>query len=725
MRYIIFFFWVAFISDSVFSQQPTQEQIRAQMAQAKNESLQMITELEKEITEAKKKGDDPESIQEMEKQLAMMKKMMGVIDKASNIKQAGPKNIEGSNTVAPYKSSYVRFYKQPVVAPTEAQAKDKLLWYKGKKINQNTLITTNGRVIQYDRQNNRVLVQVNEKKDTNFLKIVNNLSKSRQLTQKYVDWVSAKKNSFFDYPLVMMAMKEFELIEKRFDKIVNNSLELPGTGSNPRAEVFYESSLSNSGPSDVENSIDPYIEQQIEYIRSLVNNPPPLDVTPPPKKDYSLCFACGDPTAQERYDRELEIWGTAFKEYEVSIMSRVLAIERYYQLMGLSSEEDVGTMFTGELGKAWSFAQDRIDKKVEILKQRYGNDIYRYEAVVSTVLGEERQKQLLGMGSDNGAYEIELFLGVDFEKFVRDRIAANDYDVMFNYAMIFNFARQKQLLGYVDDDQNVYSSLIEAVVKHNRFALTLDLDFELHMEVSDKPAWIATGTLTTRQKLYLKLGRNKDCKWQFYLFDANYDIFSQESAYMIPLTVTGGSKKLRQGEDYITFPYSGPTDVIMAFPSFRISFCNGANKDSAMMDVLRYEQENLPACDFGKAYCLDMLGFANKALVSILDTKANLNPIADILDQMVDMSAGEGSVDDPTGYVKLDKMQVAFKMNGKQHDLQKRVTETSKMDNTVMLFDAQNGSSFLINATLNTADIELGLHIKKGIIKLKVVNEPL
>ena len=70
----------------------------------------------------------------MEKNLETMKKMLGVIDNvaAANGKKR-PETIETSNTVAPYQSPYIRFYTQPVVIPTEAQAKDKLLWYRGKK----------------------------------------------------------------------------------------------------------------------------------------------------------------------------------------------------------------------------------------------------------------------------------------------------------------------------------------------------------------------------------------------------------------------------------------------------------------------------------------------------------------------------------------------------------------------------------------------------------------
>jgi hypothetical protein len=492
------------------SQQPTRDQMQAQAAQAKKESLEMIAEMEKDIADAKKSGENAETIAEMEKNLAMMKKMLGIVDKVSAIKQP-PTIKEGNNTVAPYKSPYIKFYKQPIVVPTEAQAKDKLLWYRGKKIDQNTLITTKGRVIQYDKQNNRVRVQYNEKKDTSILKIIANLAKSRLWTKNYVDKKSAEKNSFFDYPMVMLAMERFELIEKEFDKIANNALELPGTGTQPRAEIFYDLFSTNTGPSaNTEGSIDPYIKEQMEIIKSLMNNAPPLDVTPPPKAEFGLCYYC-DPGAQERYYREKEIWGTAFTEYEASIMNRVLAIERYYQLLGVDSEPEVGTMFTGELGDAWGFAQNRIDQKIELLKQRFGRDIYRYECVVTQMLARERQRQLLGMGDDFAAVEPEIMGLSIFYDFIMDRIAANDYDVMFNYAMILGFARQKQLLGLSEEETDTWQPMYDAVVKHNRFALTLDLDFETHI-VTDESVIIATGMMTTKQKIYLKLGRTSDCK---------------------------------------------------------------------------------------------------------------------------------------------------------------------------------------------------------------------
>jgi hypothetical protein len=734
MKHLLIVLLVCLFFQNSFSQDnrvPSQKQMQAQMKQAKTKAQKQIIDQENQIAEAEKNGASADEINEMKKNLATMKKMVGVIDNVASVNtKKKPETISTTNTVAPYKSPYIKFYNQPVITPTKEQAKDKLLWYRGKKINQNTLVTTNGRIIQYDRQNNRVLVQMNPRKDTNFLKVVSNLVKSRQWTQHYVNWKYAEKNSFFDYPSVMLAMERYDLIEKDYNKIVNNSLALPGTGTNPIADVMYETPTSHSGPSaNFDNGIDPYVEQQYEYIKSLINNPPPLDVTPPPKDEFSLCYYC-DPTAQERYYREKEIWSDAFNEYEAGIISRILGIERYYQLMGLDGDTEVGTMWTGELANAWKFASDRIERKIEILRQRYEDDIYRYAAVVSTILGWERQKQLLGFanGDEFTTTEFIIFKNGRCERFIDDRIAANDYDVIFNYAVVLGFARQKALLGYINDDDDEYQVIMEKIDKQNHFALTINIDFDLEYRDEEDTLHIKpNASISTPNKVYVSLGRNKDCKWQLFLFEPDFNtaVFSrnQEMLFKIPLKVNSGIKLQRKNGELVSYPYTGPADLAMDFPSMRISFCANSGPDSAIIENIRYEQENLSG-DPANSYTVDLLGYLDKALISVTDTKNNSSEVMDIIGDMGSLSS-QATVDHPTGYAKLDKMQVGFKMNGMQHDLLKRVKETTRANNTVLLFDAQNGSQFLINGQLNTAHEEYKIKVKSCIIKLKVVQEPL
>ena len=55
---------------------------------------------------------------------------------------------------------------QPVKAPTQAQSKDRLLWYKGKKINDSMLITIQAMVVLYSQKRNMVIAQPLEETDS-------------------------------------------------------------------------------------------------------------------------------------------------------------------------------------------------------------------------------------------------------------------------------------------------------------------------------------------------------------------------------------------------------------------------------------------------------------------------------------------------------------------------------------------------------------------------------
>ena len=510
------------ITTSVFSQEKKpqnpdrknvtgQEGLQAQIRQAKLEAQQMIADLELQIAEAKKNGDDIESIQELQKQLATMKKGLGIIDKAASTTDKRPKATEGSIVTVPtYKSPYIKFYKQAVVTPTEAQAKDRLLWYKGKKINQNTLITTRGRVIQYDRQNNRVLVQYNEKKDTNVLKLITNLSRSRQWTINMINDVAGRKNSSFDYPLMMMTIKRFDLIEKSYNKLADNTINLPSSFAGRRANIVFPGD-NTSGPSENmelsdNNSFDPVVEMHREMM-ALLNNPPAIDDFPvPPAEEFDLCYYC-DTTAQEKFFKDLDAWHDKFIEYEDKLLSYFFGIQRYFALLGIESTEfssenilhtDIPTL-SEDLGKAYGLAMERLRQKNRIIEDRYSNDIHRVMIVILCNLSLERQYALMGMADDLRSLELELLAFKVLEEYIAEQKNRKNYNVIFNYALILGVDRQKALLG-LGDEEISSTSFYFKLVDYNRFAFTMDIEFNMVIKDSeDNDVMRATGYLTTPQ----------------------------------------------------------------------------------------------------------------------------------------------------------------------------------------------------------------------------------
>src|SRR5688572_6446999 len=175
MRIFLFLLLITFMTNTGLSQPPIQKEIKkpipdqvpskkqmqAQIAEAKREALQQVIDLEKDIALAKANNEDPEYIKEMEVQLATIKKMLDVIDKAGSASDARPKTLPAAKTVEPkYVSPFEPIpLKRPVTAPTKEQANDQLLWYTGRRIDANTLVTTSRMIVRYDRVNSRVLVQ--------------------------------------------------------------------------------------------------------------------------------------------------------------------------------------------------------------------------------------------------------------------------------------------------------------------------------------------------------------------------------------------------------------------------------------------------------------------------------------------------------------------------------------------------------------------------------------
>ncbi|HJW17687.1 MAG TPA: hypothetical protein VJ499_11230, partial [Flavisolibacter sp.] len=87
-----------------------------------------------------------------------------------------------------------------VAIPNTANARDHLLWYKGKLINDSVLITTKGNFIVYNKRDNRIIVKPNPPEDQ-FGPLVQELMKTEERKKLFVETFSKKQNCFFYYPL--------------------------------------------------------------------------------------------------------------------------------------------------------------------------------------------------------------------------------------------------------------------------------------------------------------------------------------------------------------------------------------------------------------------------------------------------------------------------------------------------------------------------------------------
>ena len=132
-----------------------------------DEMKKMIAELKKEVAhlemEIKKaQKEDPDAVASLETQLKTYKTMISSYDKM-NISATKPTAAPTKKLLPQTPSPILKVHlKQPVAAPSAVQAKDHFFWYKGKKINDSTLVTTKKTIVQYSRKRNLLIVQPDE-----------------------------------------------------------------------------------------------------------------------------------------------------------------------------------------------------------------------------------------------------------------------------------------------------------------------------------------------------------------------------------------------------------------------------------------------------------------------------------------------------------------------------------------------------------------------------------
>jgi hypothetical protein len=727
-------------------QNPSQAQIQAQMNQAKNEAQQQITELENDIAEAKKNEEDPETIKDLENQLALMKKMLGIMDKTDLISKGKPKTIPPTKTVLPkYVSPIVPvFLKQPVVAPTEAQAKDKLLWYKGKKLNDSMLVTTKKMVVLYSRRRNMVIVKPDEKKDTSILGIVNILSKTEKYKNDFATQIKGVENSFLMFPQVLEAYKEYDFVKEEYNEIVKNTIDLPTPESNQHAVFFNHTSIGKGSVYiDFEINPDPNsigLEEMYKQLVDLMNNQPSLDFPAPPKRPNDLCLC--NPDLRKNYQVEMSQWSEQFWGYEEKLLESVKGLQKYLTDNSNANITEIPNI-NADLSRAFNLVISRKDEKVKALAERYA----------SAVLANEREKQKLGVIETTSAamaqIKSRLENDIAFERYIDEEMTRRNYATVFDYSLYLNHEFHRQLFGIHSNANIEFNRWQESLQKFNRFLLWIDMDFEWHVKNdNDELLEISTGTLELNppherstnngQGILVSLGR-LNCKWQLFLTNTNYES-GEETDFRLPIKVKGGTKRIKKGQVWEEYPYTGPPDMLMVFPSVRIDFCTPGSKDSAVLDVLRYkndifnqQQVNVhdlageyldDRLDHGLNYTVDLMFYANKMFVGIEKTQANAEQLIDLAEEMMNVRS-MAHIDNPTGNSLLDELGIEYSVNLQQHEKQLKLTEISKVPHTIMLFNAMNNSETLIDETIDTANEEKAIELTRGKIHLRVKHAPL
>lgn len=610
---------------------------------------------------------------------------------------------------------------QPLQVPTEAQAKDHLLWYKGKKINDSILVTTKAMVVLYSENQSKIIVKPPAKNDP-FGKMANNASKESEMTEDYIELEAAKKNSFMNYPLIQITVDKFQDIDELYNSAIKNTIDLP--------EVPSAKPVQNEDKGGfIVNNFTPELELKALHnkLKKLLQNEPDRNFDEPPKENFSLENRC-DKDEQEHFSEEVKKWQEKFTEYENNLMKSYVSINRFTQIAEdkkIKIDYDF-TSLAADLEKAIGLFYSRFDEKISQLIIRYGKNIYMQSSIINTALAYERQKQLLGQhenGPNVANDAIQLFVGPEFENYINEQIEKKNWDIILNYSMILGRARTLQLLGLSEEASDRLGQLYNKIIKLNRFALTLDIDFNLQISNDDGEVGLkANGKIQTKDKVYVCLAPI-ECKWTLRQTEVDYE--KDKNASYIPMQVTEGIKSVKdENNKFVDLPYSGSKDMIMYFPVFRIDFSDKNEQDSATLGALKYPPNaSIDINPMGNSYKADILSFLNYVFIVFKKTAANEKEAEVRGKEMLNKFSALTIM--PNSASTLGKLKDQYLLMQQKQEMEKGIADIALTAKAVILFNAQNNSSILIDDIVDTKHKDEEIEVLKGLFKIKLVHDPI
>lgn len=730
MRIIICFSILAFAATQALCQhpspaektvKPSQNEMQAQLTQMKREAQERITALEKEIAEAKANNENPESIKQMENQLLTLRQIVGGVDNMASQKNKRPETLAPAATKEPkYVSPFVPIVlKQPVTAPTKDQAKDQLFWYKGKKVDANTIVTTNRTVVRYNRTNSSLIIQTDKPDDTTYYGLLSTLSQTSQIRNDFVAAEVGRLNSFFMYPEIQKAYDDFTLFRERYYDMGKNSVKLH-VSSEP-LEVLHH-----------------------QLVIKMSTLPSPQNVPAPPERPNDLCDC--NSSQRQQYEIELSQWFEAFCHDENGLLYLVEAIYLDINTAGAQGYTSLANTpnLKSDIVKAFDLVLERLTQKLQDLSNKYQPSnvaiedglvlvaMYLQKLNFHTFADAQEQSTRALKRAAHATYEQVKSLVVSntvFEKYVNDQKAALNFNAVFEYRLYESHEMNKKALSRSTDVDKNLEAWVDKLDKYNRFSLSMKLDLDYVFEGDGQLAMEATAQLQS-DYMIVTLGKD-DCGWHLSLKDPDHtDRSGAEENYQIPFTVQPGASKFIKGVG--TFGYTGPPKMNMIAPVFKIDLCPNGSNDQAYVEGLRFSDADLAAHssdDYSKVYTTDLFQYVNKMFVSVMGTKDNSAML--VSNAFEGMNISNGNTNSPsTGNANLDKLKMLYLMWQKKSKMLQNATQATHTRNTVVPFDAQNKQATLISTTYSLVDAsdpdrQYGIKMKKADVTITVTHSPL
>lgn len=392
-------------------------------------------------------------------------------------------------------------WSQNNIAKNDSIAKepDQLLWYRGKKKNDTTLIMPTGTVVRYSPSNNNVEVKLPPKQDP-FQPLVDELSKTGEREEEVKAILLKGQDASANYQVYKEVEKAYEHEKAVLREVTSSKLELPKVDEGKKIQELVDNLLRECPQKEQEfNEIADWVKQH--------KKDQDFDLPVPPDMDYEHCWDC-DPKKQDIFDAAVKYYAKDFFKEEIDKIKILIEFQRKMILLGFEEgsgnfhlrdyannpsvydplNKAVGDLFFSRKKTACSWmpsamhqAPDLVlrliihaNEKAVALFKKYRKDFHHLAAVTRVLLVVLRQKALISGYCDEDKYfpEIAGAFG-NFLYDFRDKFKKPDYYAFANTRFYFQLARQYMLLG---GDASKNDEIVNWYLKYNRFKLHFDID---------------------------------------------------------------------------------------------------------------------------------------------------------------------------------------------------------------------------------------------------------
>jgi hypothetical protein len=441
----------------------------------------------------------------------------------------------------------------------KADTSFRLLWYKGKKINDTTLVRKTGETITWSPTTGNVSVgyPAGGEPNASFRNGLAQLEASKIEADRII--ASSTPDGSMRSPGVVAEMnRAFDHAAADITRLIQNEFS---TGPSP--ELEYGNKLQKR-IRELPVKVRQEYEEVIEYLNKR-DQGNAFAIKQPPSINFEYCYTC-DSAKQKKFDDESSAFANSFISEEKAHFDKAIHVMRFIGLMQSPSGSD--SLFTLKIIEDMNHAMEVISKKIEKkcidVWNTYKNQNEKVPFLVQFLMSNEKLMALQGISTlpeypDPGELSRRLFDAV--LKIVKEAEASSNYKILLNEGEILYLFKFAEMIGIT---QEVFREGIAEYMTISRFKVTVDAE-----------AKIEGNGVSQMAKLHYEGP-----------FDAHIDTKNGKcelrwSPYGID-TAKGLVFELREIEMKVpkqTITYYGTRDFSSRRPTIKLDFCDGSDNE--------------------------------------------------------------------------------------------------------------------------------------------------